>query len=136
MSPVAERRSVGQTDPMLLAHVSPDLVDELQTGLVAIDEQELAASVPQLEIHGRCGCRQRNCGTFYTRPREDWLGQKLRQVIPLVRKLLAIDVFDGTIVCIEFLDRPDVVDFLASHSIPYEVDSPFPQRWPRGFPSR
>ena len=97
---------------MLLKNIFPALAVELKLGLAEIGEDSLSESIDGLEIHGRCGCRQRNCGTFYTRPRTEWLGEQLRQVIPRVDRLMAIDVWDGSIVCVEFLDRADVIAHL------------------------
>lgn len=94
---------------MMLKEFFPALASELKDGLVEIGEHALSESIDGLEIHGRCRCGQRNCGTFYTRPRAEWLGSELRQVIPAVHRLMAIDVWDNCIVCIEFLDRADVV---------------------------
>ena len=90
----------------------PSLAAELSEGLTKIDERALADSIEGLRVFGRCECGQRNCGTFYARPRNEWDGQALRQVIPAVHRLMAIDIHADDIVCVEFLDRPDVVAFL------------------------
>jgi hypothetical protein len=90
---------------MLLSKLFPSLADEVKQGLLEINERSLADSIGQLEICGRCQCAQRNCGTFYTRPREEWIGQPLRQVVPYVHRMIAIDVHEDRIVCLEF-SRP------------------------------
>ena len=94
------------------------MAEELRRGLLAAGEAELARDIAQLTIHGRCDCRQRDCGTFYVRPRDEWWGQPLRQLVLEVHRLIAIDMLGGSMVCIEFLGRRDVVEFLDSHSVP------------------
>ncbi len=88
------------------------LAKELEASLIAIEENELAKTVVSLTITGRCECGDDNCGTFYTLEKEKWLGKKLRQVVPSVDKLYAIDVFENQLACIEILDRNEVTEKL------------------------
>jgi hypothetical protein len=37
-----------------------------------------------------------------------WSGKKLRQVVPMVNGLYAIDIFEEEIACIEIMDRENV----------------------------
>jgi hypothetical protein len=100
---------------MRLTDGFPALASELEMALRAIGEQSLADQIPTIEVCGRCECGQRNCGTFYTKPTAEWEGQRLRQVIPQVNRLIALDVCGNDIVCVEFLDRRDVIAFLDKH---------------------
>jgi hypothetical protein len=100
---------------MQLKDIMPAIACELERSLLAIGEEALARSVQGLEIVGRCGCGQRDCGTFFTRPRSDWVGKPLKQVFPELRHLITVDVFQEGIVCVEFLGRSDVIAALNEH---------------------
>lgn len=93
----------------------PSVADELERGFAAIGELELARIVESMEIFGRCACGDRDCGTFHTRPGAEWTGKRLRQMFPPVRRLIAVDVHDHRVVCVEFLGRRDVVAALDAH---------------------
>lgn len=93
---------------MRLAEVLPEVAQQLERGLEKLGEPELAANVSTLEVVARCDCGDRSCGTFYTVPKDRWLGQKLRQVIPEVPCLYALDVWESQIVCVEVLGRPEI----------------------------
>lgn len=90
----------------------PSLAKELETGLIEIKEAQLAETVKYLDITERCECGDNNCGTFYTLDKQVWSGKKLRQIVPTVEKLYAIDVYENQLACIEILDRKDVTETL------------------------
>jgi hypothetical protein len=93
----------------------PFLVDELSKGLLSIGERGLARSVSDLEIVGRCDCDNQGCGAFYTVEKNQWAAREnLRQVVPAVKGLYAIDVLDKQIVCVDFIGRMDVRDRLVA----------------------
>ncbi|MBV1911781.1 MAG: hypothetical protein KUG78_20985 [Kangiellaceae bacterium] len=92
----------------------PFLAKELVEGLSDIGEQTLANSISDLKIIDRCRCDSQGCGTFYTMNKEIWSGKKLKQVIPEVKGLYAIDVFENNIACIEIMERSDVAEQLIS----------------------
>ena len=93
----------------------PFLVDELSKGLSLIGERGLAKSVSDLEIVGRCNCDNSGCGAFYTLEQHQWAAnENLRQVVPTIKGLYAIDVLDEQIVCIDFIGRMDVRDRLVA----------------------
>ncbi|MDD9939530.1 MAG: hypothetical protein OXU20_00580 [Myxococcales bacterium] len=120
-----------QTVSVLLATANPALANALRDGLVSVGEHALADSIGALRVTGRCQCGQADCGTFYAKPRGEWLGQQLKQLLPDVPGLEAIDTLDGEIVCVEFLGRDDVVAFLDRHlgqvppraSLPSEINN-------------
>jgi len=97
---------------MKLEDIMPELAREFEAGLREIGEVKLANTVSGLEITGRCECGDNNCGTFYTQDKEVWSGKKLRQAVPTVKGLYAVDVFENEVVCIEILDREDVSEKL------------------------
>jgi hypothetical protein len=93
---------------MKLAKLMPFLAVEIEEGLLHLGETELASSVSELEVISRCMCDSKNCGTFYTMDKSRWSGKKLRQVVPMVNGLYAIDIFEEEIACIEIMDRENV----------------------------
>ena len=98
-----------------MATAVPALAEALRDGLIAVGERALADSVGTLRVAGRCQCGQADCGTFYAKPRDEWFGQQLEQVVAEVPGLIALDTLRGEIVCVEFLGRADVVAFLDRH---------------------
>ena len=98
---------------MKLIDEMPELADEIEQGLIEINENLLANTVKNLNITGRCECGDENCGTFYTLEKEIWSGKKLRQIVPVVDKLYAIDVYENHLACIEILDRKKVTEKLS-----------------------
>ena len=92
----------------------PFLIDELSDGLTKIGERDLAKSINNLEIVGRCDCDNQGCGAFYTLEKHKWSAKDLRQLVPVVKGLFAMDVLDEQIVCIEFIGRMDVRDRLVA----------------------
>lgn len=97
-----------------LIKVLPELAQQLRDGLTELSANDLALSVDQLDVVDRCRCRDPSCGIFYCLPKELWKGKRLRQVIPRVPCLFAIDVYDEQIACVEILDRPEITEMLDS----------------------
>ncbi|UCJ18141.1 hypothetical protein K5Q02_07150 [Pseudomonas sp. MM211] len=93
---------------MRLSQALPGLFKEIELGLKEIGENELASSLIDLEIVGRCTCSDDNCGTFYTLKRSTWQDKPLKHVIPQVDGLYTIDVFKGQLACVEIFNRTDV----------------------------
>ncbi len=91
-----------------LAQVLRAFSAEVQEGLCG--DPELAGQVAELEIFGRCECRDSFCATFYTAPRPDGTyGPGHRNVVVDVKKgMVILDVVDGRIACVEVLHRGDV----------------------------
>jgi len=120
-----------KTVGVLLSAANAALAQALYDGLIAVGERALAESVGTLRVAGRCQCGQPGCGTFYAKPRDEWFGQQLEQVVAEVPGLIALDTLRGEIVCVEFLGRADVVAFLDRHlgqaparaSLPPEINN-------------
>jgi len=95
---------------MRLSQALPGLFEEMECGLKEIGENELASSLLDLEIVGRCTCDDDSCGTFYTLQKSIWQDKPLKQVTPQIDGLFTIDVFQGQLACVEIFNRPDVTN--------------------------
>jgi hypothetical protein len=95
-----------------LADVMPNLANELKDALFDMGEYKLARSIDKLPVVERCRCGNDDCGTFYTMEKEKWKDKHLRHLVPGCDDIYEVDVYDGTIVCIEILDRDDVSETL------------------------
>lgn len=82
----------------------------MEYGLKEIGENELASSLLDLEIIGRCTCDDDSCGTFYTLQKSIWQDKPLKQVTPQIDGLFTIDVFQSQLACVEIFNRPDVIN--------------------------
>jgi hypothetical protein len=97
------------THKPLLVVCLPDLAEELESLLVEIGQNELAAQVQHLRIVDRCRCEEPNCATFYTAepPSGRW-GPSLEGIqLPSADSWMNLDVVDGRISMVEILDRPN-----------------------------
>lgn len=92
----------------------PFLAHELNEALTNMGETELADSIGDVEIIGRCKCDSCSCGAFYTQEEHKWSGQQVRQVIPAIKGLYAIDVHEDEIVYIDVMGRTDVRERLVA----------------------
>ncbi|MFE7406475.1 hypothetical protein [Isoptericola sp. NPDC057559] len=92
-----------------LTHQWPVFAEELRAALIAEGEEELAASVGDLEVAERCDCGDDLCQSFFTGPAPDgpW-GPGLRNLWlePPWPEMLIVDVVDDVIRYVEVLDRP------------------------------
>jgi hypothetical protein len=64
-----------------LSELVPQLATEIRTSLKQMGESELAATVDQLPITGRCRCHDRFCGSFYVAPREHAFARHHRTLV-------------------------------------------------------
>jgi len=107
---------VQHAEPPLLATTLPSLSHELHELLLAKDESELAAQVPQLRIVARCRCGEDSFATFYVLPKpKGSYGPGHRNVVlDPIEGMLILDVVGGKIACVEVLDREEVRQALAA----------------------
>ena len=95
-----------------LVHILPDLAKELENVLFEMGEYKLARTVDQLEVVERCRCGDSECATIYTKEETAWKGKPIKHLVPGCDGLYEVDVYDGSIVCIEILERDDVAQIL------------------------
>ena len=94
----------------LLAEAVPRLAAELEDGLRAAGNVELAAQVPELRVTVRCTCEVEGCSSFHTgqRPMVRWMRRGRQVEIRGIEGAVTVDVVGGEIVYVEVLFRDDV----------------------------
>jgi len=107
-----------------LTAVAPEFARELELLLTQARRPGLVASIPTLEIFGRCPCSDLACASFFTAPwREDaltlWVRVWTTIPLPAARGEVSIDVTDDGIVAVEVLNRRDV--WLSLARLPLEA---------------
>jgi hypothetical protein len=95
-----------------LTEILPSIAKELENVLFDMGEYQLAKTVDDLEVVDRCRCGDDACGTFYTVNKSEWRDKPVKHLIPGCDGLYEVDVYDGTIVCVEILERDDVSEVL------------------------
>lgn len=98
----------------LVVDVFPDLANELQHRLFALEEPHLAESVPGLRVVDRCRCGDDFCATFYTAPPPSGSYGPSHRNIDLNpdEGMVILDVVDEKVACIEILYRKTFRDRL------------------------
>jgi hypothetical protein len=95
-----------------LPTVLPGLAEELSALLAEQGHTGLARQVQDLRVFDRCRCGDDNCATFYTAPPPEgaWGPGHTNVVVEKAKGLVVLDVVHDKIVCVEVLDRSDVME--------------------------
>jgi|SRR6185295_13387151 len=96
--------------PPLLADALPDAAAEVRELAERSGDEGLPEQVPTLRIFDRCRCGEEWCATFYTAPRpfKGWGPKHTTRNLDANAGMIAIDLVDGKIVCVEVLNREDI----------------------------
>lgn len=88
----------------------PEFAAELKALLARTDRVDLAERIDRLPILERCRCGDDDCAHFYTAPKPvgAYSPGHVNVPVPTESGLVVLDIFAGTVVAIEVLDRPDV----------------------------
>jgi hypothetical protein len=103
----------------LIGELLAEFSSQLAAALWEADEADLAATLGDTTIWGRCGCGDDFCSSFYTGPTPagTWQqeGFEYRNVSPsMPTGIVNLDVVDGVIRYVEVLYLSDVKDRLAT----------------------
>ncbi len=91
----------------LMADIVPELAAEMERGLRATGDHELADQVAGLRMVKSCGCGDDFCASFYTVPIPKGPSAKKRFGVPLPNHLI-IHVLQGEIIEVEVLFRDEL----------------------------
>jgi hypothetical protein len=98
------------TAPPLLADVLPEVAAEVQELAERTGDPGLPEQVSTLRIFDRCRCGEETCATFYTAPRPSngWGPRHTNVDLDANAGMMVLDLVDGSIVCVEVLNREDI----------------------------
>ncbi len=106
--PVARKLSLVSTEEVpLLSEAIPELAKELEEGLRADGENDLADEVASLRMVASCGCGDDFCASFYTGPRPQGAWGADHETL-VTQFGLILEVVDHEIRYIEILWRDDL----------------------------
>lgn len=91
----------------LIVEIVPDLAEEIERGLRASGDAELADQVSGLRMMKSCGCGDDFCASFSTAPIAEGPSRRKRFGVPLPNHLI-IHVLEGEIIEVEVLFRDDL----------------------------
>lgn len=91
----------------LMVDVVPELAAEIERGLRASGDVELADQVAGLRMTKSCGCGDDFCASFYTAPIPEGPSARKRVGLPLPNHLI-IHIVEGEIIEVEVLFRDDL----------------------------